>query len=1369
MKKAPPVRLSLRKLFIAMLAVGPISILPSPLLAAVPATAPFTPTVGSATWTGGGTNTATITASDRSVLTWGTGAAQLDGTVTSNFVIGTGDTFNFVLPSASSAVLNRVSGNNATTGAAMINGSLLSNGRVVILANGNITIGAGAQVSTTGGLVLSTLSEDSNFSFTSSGSLALTGTSQGNIILGTGASAADIIGSLEASAGNVAANNLTVSGDMLLNSRSTVAVNLTTGAAPTTVGGNLVVTTNNAAIVQGTGALSVVNGNTTLSSGTGAITLETATNDFKTLFANTTSLAGNVAIRDANIISLGASTIGGDLRVTAGGNGGNTAIASTGALTIGGNAHFIQNTTGNSGVSIAHSSSVGGQLLANVSNSAVSFNGVGNLTTGAINVSAGARSELSITTNGALTVAGAIDVTGTADRGSITLTGASINQTGNVTTVLGNGTVSLNATSGNISLANVTNTGTGGVSLRTAGGNISQASSTLITTSNVSQTSTINVGTGTANLTNANAFAAGSPGSILQITAGNATINNTGSAGTLRIGTTNVTNNLTILNDSGNNNVILGVGTGTGAQNVTVTGNLNVTVAGTGTITDGDFGAFNIGGGLNLTAGTGAVTLDAAVANGGLAPSVQLGQVRVNSSGSAITVAERTTLNLGNMTGASLNATSTQGDIINTGDLAISGTANFTTSGASTSVITNGTNSIGTANFIGSGGALTVGSGGVTLGSSTNVSAGDDLLITSTNGGNITLSGATIGGSLMVTSANAVVVAGDTSTTVGGNLSLTAANSGATSIDATAVLPAVADGRLIVSGETTIASSGGVVLKGGNDFMGGVVLNQAGSTGGVEIYDINNLTISGAAGGAVDARAGATSLSIDAPWNLVLGNIAVASLLAVAGNGGGGNSGTLTQASGTSFNVNGNFTAATTNGAITLANSQNSAGRVSFITNGNVSLGATTTQTNASATINYAEDNTVRLGNVASNSNITIRSNFGSVVEDTTVATNINSRATMNVSAPNGNIHLGNTTTTTTTTTANIAAFIANAPSGAVAVTGNNNIALGNIAANSLVVTATNNITQTGVIHVFGAANFTTTATGDARVVTLTNNANNFGPISVTLGNATGTVTVNEDSTLNLRRITMLGGGNATITATSVNGDIIDTGFAGVVLGGNATTPGSGVVTLTAVNGNITLDDPSTDIRTSSGLAFNAKDVTLSVLGNVAAPLVLGAASAPSTATGNLTVTNLLGGIANAGAMTAGGTAFFQTPSGNINIGSAGVGFGILRFIGQQVSIAEAGNMDIATGSSATGAANLVSSGGNIGIVNIGGGAVTFASTVNLTANGNITPGNLLQAAGLLRVSHTGTANLGGLSIGSNLNGITPVDAGTGPYVAPNP
>src|SRR5438477_11746552 len=125
MKKAPPVRLSLRKLFIAMLAVGPISILPSPLLAAVPTTTPFTVVNGTVTWTGSGNLGAVNAATDRAIVSWLTG----------QFNIQQGDTFNFQLPTGG-AILNKVgytsTGALGTADTETINGNLHSNGRVFI-------------------------------------------------------------------------------------------------------------------------------------------------------------------------------------------------------------------------------------------------------------------------------------------------------------------------------------------------------------------------------------------------------------------------------------------------------------------------------------------------------------------------------------------------------------------------------------------------------------------------------------------------------------------------------------------------------------------------------------------------------------------------------------------------------------------------------------------------------------------------------------------------------------------------------------------------------------------------------------------------------------------------------------------------------------------------------------------------------------------------------------------------------------------------------------------------------------------------------------------------------------------------------------
>jgi len=281
MKKAPPVRLSLRKLLIAMLAVGPLAILPSPVLAALPTTLTTDRSVtalgniiqtnGSGTLTSSG-STANISVSDRSILVWTPGS----------FNIAVGETYNFSVPNGS--VLNKV-GYNATTGApgtvdnALINGTLTSNGKVFVLANGNIMVGPGAVINTASGLYLSTLNESNpDSTFLGTGNLAFTGTSQGSIIIGggTAVTAGNISSSpLAAYSGNISVNNLTVSGDLILNqsaSASGTGLNIAGTSGPTTVSGNLTAVTNNGTISQSRNVS--VSGNTTFSTGTGNISLD---------------------------------------------------------------------------------------------------------------------------------------------------------------------------------------------------------------------------------------------------------------------------------------------------------------------------------------------------------------------------------------------------------------------------------------------------------------------------------------------------------------------------------------------------------------------------------------------------------------------------------------------------------------------------------------------------------------------------------------------------------------------------------------------------------------------------------------------------------------------------------------------------------------------------------------------------------------------------------------------------------------------------------------------------------------------------------------------------------------------------------------
>src|SRR6185295_17089286 len=110
-----------RKLFIAMLAVGPVAILPSPVFAAIPTynsatnTGSFTVTNGSVASTSG---TGIIQSSDRAVLVWGL----------TNFNIATGETFNFQVPGG--AVLNKVGYSTAGADTATISGTLISSGKV---------------------------------------------------------------------------------------------------------------------------------------------------------------------------------------------------------------------------------------------------------------------------------------------------------------------------------------------------------------------------------------------------------------------------------------------------------------------------------------------------------------------------------------------------------------------------------------------------------------------------------------------------------------------------------------------------------------------------------------------------------------------------------------------------------------------------------------------------------------------------------------------------------------------------------------------------------------------------------------------------------------------------------------------------------------------------------------------------------------------------------------------------------------------------------------------------------------------------------------------------------------------------------------
>jgi hypothetical protein len=1433
-----------------MLAVGPVAILPSPVWAALPSTNPATPSFSTQNGTASLTvvgSVATISTSDRAVLQWNAGA----------FNIAVGEAYNFQMP-AGGAVLNRV----GTTGAvpapdtATIAGQIDSNGRVFILApGGTIDVQKGATVTATGGLVLSTLNED-NGSFLTSGNLVLIpgATGNGAITIGVnGAGAAPVFTStLTAVGGSLSFGSANASGDVSIKSVTAATALSLAASGNVRVAGNLTATATNSDITQGGGGTISV-GDTTLmtklatftTTGSNSITLDNAGNDFSNISLNTavgTAAAGAVVVKDVSDIYLSNSTLGGSLAVTAVGAIldpaavsalGAPSILSVGTISVLGNAEF--NNTGavsRAPVSISQNSTVGGVLSGTVSNnSSFSFVGLGNVKSG--NISAlGTSGSVTINTTGSITSVAGTTVAASGNSGTngggINLIGSEINTSagtlsagtvGAINNAPNNraGSVSLNATAGNITIGTVNANRT--VTLTAAAGNITQALGSVITTTATSMTHSATA-LGNIDLSGSNSLEASG---VVRLTGASAVLGNNKS---VTLGTTSLTGDLTVNAVGAATNVTLGTGAGTAAQALTIGGNLSINVingtalaptANTGNIGDNDYSAVNLFGSLNLVTSGGNVQLNAATANGALAPSVRYGTVSVaNPAGTAagtVAVAETTTLNLGNVTATTLTASSIQGGVIDSGNLSVSGAATFAVTGNNSITLDSAANSFGTLNVAGNGQASVAANSNVAIGTGTVLTG--NLAVSTSAGKNITVDAVAITGGLTLASGGTVdfintpAPATTAPVSVSGDLSVTASGG---------AIAQTGTGGLIVGGTTSVSAgnstaSAAVTLGGANDFNA-VMLNN--STGAVTINDVSNLTISGSAAGTVTVKAGGGNLANT--WNLTLGNLTVGSLIAEAANGSAGNSGTITQATGTSVKSFDLARFTTNNANIVVGNAGNNFGRVELFVN----------STDGSRTVTLVEEGTLRLGNLSSRGTTTLTSRSGSIVEDSDMDTIVTNNGTLSLNAPNGSVLVGGTTTrnlVTVTSTArpapsanydvtvvkalpgavvgtsldgltttrfaitsgNIVTANISAPSGAASiqsstlpglsdqnntnrqnvqngVVSTTNLTLGNTNVNSLSVTAASNIAQSAALRIFGSASFKATNN-----ITLTNTGNNFGRVSLETTTASRNITITEAGTLNLGTVKMPGASTGSFTATSVGGDIIDTGLAGLVIGGTTgavPAVGTGVVTLNATAGNIVIDDPTSEFATTGGVVFNANNVTLAPLGSVA--LVLGSAAAPAIATGNLTVTTALpsGNILSAGSVQAGGDASFQAASANIALTGAANKFGTVRFVGQAVSLIESDDTAIVTGSTALQSASI-SSGGNISLVNRGGIVSFNGVSTTLSASGNITLPKLMQAVGVLTVNASGTKDLSALSKSADLQGKDPNNSGTGAYLPP--
>ena len=127
----------LQNSFATMTAIGALMLLPRPALAGPTG---GTVVAGSAAIQQSGTTTNINQSSNSAIINW------------QGFSIGARETVNFNQPSASSATLNRVIGNETS----VIDGALNANGQVFIVNSAGVLFGKGSQVNV-GGLVASTL------------------------------------------------------------------------------------------------------------------------------------------------------------------------------------------------------------------------------------------------------------------------------------------------------------------------------------------------------------------------------------------------------------------------------------------------------------------------------------------------------------------------------------------------------------------------------------------------------------------------------------------------------------------------------------------------------------------------------------------------------------------------------------------------------------------------------------------------------------------------------------------------------------------------------------------------------------------------------------------------------------------------------------------------------------------------------------------------------------------------------------------------------------------------------------------------------------------------------------------------------------
>ncbi|HEY3756030.1 MAG TPA: filamentous hemagglutinin N-terminal domain-containing protein [Opitutaceae bacterium] len=1288
---------------------------------------------GTATTTGGGTNNLTITTTTNNVvLSWSNfwdGTAN-GGTSTAN------DQITYTLPSATSSILNQVTGSGLTT----INGKISSNGNVYLINPNGVTVGSTGVINAAGFYVSTWLEPLSNFE--TNGTLAIFGSGwqslttnlSGTITVAPNASIQTIGGSGTI---GLAANDVEISsnllGNALLVSGGTVNPTINIGSdGPATIAGNLVVWGGGGEANIGAGGSGAVQvqGSTLIVAGTatnvdigdnagavfeGAVSVNSGGGWVDFGDAGNVLAQGNVTVDSGtNAISMsgeGTTTVQGSLTLTS------AATSGTGIWLTDGNTVTVDgSTTVNSGASNVVQD--GGMFTANLLGTTATFT----TTTGNVN----------------LTNADIASVSANSTSGNFSLTDPTSDPVNLATSNLGTGNFGVSASF-------ITSSGTvtaGNFSATQSTGNLVAPAATVTGAYNLNAT---NGGiSGGSNVTGATYALSGntSSGSVNFSTTGNATY-------TALMGSS--------VNVSASGNVTLAPSSATALNapslTITSTGG-NITDAGsTSALTLNHTDAFSASGSISLgttaqaddiasaavTAGSGGFTLLNGSNGFALGASNISGPAAITASTLALGVTSGDAINIGGALG--FTGTGNVSTVANT--VTVGGNVTITDSGASSIALgtTGGTDSFGTISVPSGSSAVTVQeSTGVSLGaiSSGSLSVG--------SGGNITnASGAIATGGLALYAAGTGTIQLGTTTTPLVASGEVAINNGASAAlimgDAAQVQIGNALGSLWVS---TTGANATTVIFAGTGSLGQFAFS--GGTGNVSLAsDSAPVTV----WNAVDS--GAAAVSITDSKAITLG-----SGINLAGTGGA--TFTSTGTGGISDTANSPVVvfgpvSFTSGGSINVSNNtSNSLGAVSFDLTGGSNVGNLT----------YAEGQTaniagVTIANAGYTGTVSISSWNGNVIESGGLTVPSTTTA-VNFGAPHGTITL---------TGANVipsAVPIGLNASGAIALDNGGSTTLGNVSGGSTLWVSTTAasagaITQaTGSsISVYGNPTFLT----DGGAVTLNNAGNNYGAITVdtTNGTAAGaTVMITEAATDHYHGINTGTAGNFWATASS--GDIIEDAGAVVTIGGTTN--------LKATNGNVNFNGDNNNL--GGALWFwSAGNTTVDDVNTTT--LIAATTSTPATVGGTLSITDAGTGSlitdAGTGSFNVTGTSSFTAGSVSLTSAHGSYAGGVAFNTPGAVTFSQAGNI-LLDASNVNGAASLTSTAGTFNTT----GTSNFGSTLSITTLGSLSFGSPVNVAGQLTVHSTnGPINLSADSLTGNLNNITPdnTSSNTVSYTAPSP